>query len=90
MEDSSLVHRTWGKYTWGFGDSEGIGPVMLAKIARKTGLTRENLQLLYGCSATLLLHSRNRTLWPPIASVSRLQTLNAELLSLVQSCDSEP
>jgi predicted RNA binding protein YcfA (HicA-like mRNA interferase family) len=30
-------------YTWGFHDSEEIGPVMLGRIAKKTGLKPEDL-----------------------------------------------
>jgi predicted RNA binding protein YcfA (HicA-like mRNA interferase family) len=31
------------EYTWAFHDSDEIGPAMLAKIAKKTGLTPEDL-----------------------------------------------
>jgi predicted RNA binding protein YcfA (HicA-like mRNA interferase family) len=31
------------EYTWAFHDSEEIGPIMLAKIAKKTGLKPEDL-----------------------------------------------
>ena len=31
------------EYTWAFHDSEEIGPVMLAKIAKRTGLKPEDL-----------------------------------------------
>ncbi len=31
------------KYTWAFHDSDEIGPVMLAKIAKRTGLKPEDL-----------------------------------------------
>jgi predicted RNA binding protein YcfA (HicA-like mRNA interferase family) len=31
------------EYTWAFHDSEEIGPAMLAKIAKKTGLKPEDL-----------------------------------------------
>jgi len=34
-----LVHPDFGEYTWAFRDSEEIGPKMLARIAKKTGLT---------------------------------------------------
>jgi predicted RNA binding protein YcfA (HicA-like mRNA interferase family) len=37
-----LVHPTKGEYTWAFHDSEEIGPKMLSKIAKQTGLTRED------------------------------------------------
>jgi predicted RNA binding protein YcfA (HicA-like mRNA interferase family) len=40
---TQLVHDQLGEYTWAFSDSEEIGPVMLARIAKKTGLTREDL-----------------------------------------------
>lgn len=30
-------------YTWSFGDDEEIGPRMLARIAKQTGLTPEDL-----------------------------------------------
>jgi len=30
-------------FTWAFHDSEEMGPVMLAKIAKRTGLTVEDL-----------------------------------------------
>ncbi|HSS77659.1 MAG TPA: type II toxin-antitoxin system HicA family toxin [Thermoanaerobaculia bacterium] len=41
-------HRTlerpgWPNYTWAFHDGEEIGPVMLARIARATGLTSSDL-----------------------------------------------
>ena len=41
-------HRTlertgWEDYTFAFHDSEEIGPVMLKRIAKKTGLTPEDL-----------------------------------------------
>ena len=38
-----LVHPERGDYTWAFHDSDEIGPVMLSRIAKKTGLTREDL-----------------------------------------------
>jgi len=31
------------EYTWAFHDSDEIGPVMLAKIAKRTGLQPEDL-----------------------------------------------
>lgn len=31
------------EYTWAFHDSDEIGPAMLAKIAKRTGLKREDL-----------------------------------------------
>ena len=41
-------HRTlervgWEDYTFSFHDSEEIGPVMLKRVAKKTGLTPEDL-----------------------------------------------
>jgi predicted RNA binding protein YcfA (HicA-like mRNA interferase family) len=44
----SGAHRTlsrpgWPDYVFAFNDAEEIGPVMLAKIARQTGLRPENL-----------------------------------------------
>lgn len=41
-------HRTlgrvgWRDYTWAFHDRDDIGPRMLARIARDTGLTPEDL-----------------------------------------------
>jgi predicted RNA binding protein YcfA (HicA-like mRNA interferase family) len=41
-------HRTlersgWGDYTFAFHDGEEIGPVILSKIAKKTGLQPNNL-----------------------------------------------
>jgi predicted RNA binding protein YcfA (HicA-like mRNA interferase family) len=38
-----LVHAIKGEYTWAFDDSDEIGPKMLSKIAKQTGLTREDL-----------------------------------------------
>jgi len=39
-----LVHPSYpNEYTWAFHDGDEIGPVMLAKIARKTGLKPEDL-----------------------------------------------
>jgi predicted RNA binding protein YcfA (HicA-like mRNA interferase family) len=38
-----LIHPTQGEYTWAFHDSVEIGPKMLSKIAKQTGLTREDL-----------------------------------------------
>lgn len=38
-----LTHPERGEYTWAFGDSEEIGPKMLARIAKHTGLTPEDL-----------------------------------------------
>ncbi|HZT69488.1 MAG TPA: hypothetical protein VFC10_07045 [Terriglobia bacterium] len=38
-----LVHPRRGKHTWAFQDFEEIGPNMLKRIARHTGLTPEDL-----------------------------------------------
>ena len=38
-----LGRSDWIDYVWAFHDNEEIGPVMLARIARKTGLRPENL-----------------------------------------------
>ena len=39
-----LRHREYPyEYTWAFHDGEEIGPVMLAKIAKKTGLKVSDL-----------------------------------------------
>ncbi len=38
-----LTHPQRGEFTWAFRDSEEIGPKMLARIAKHTGLTPENL-----------------------------------------------
>lgn len=38
-----LFHPERGLYTWAFRDSEEIGPKMLARIAKHTGLSPEDL-----------------------------------------------
>jgi len=38
-----LIHDHRGEYTWASADADEIGPVMLARIAKKTGLTRDDL-----------------------------------------------
>ena len=38
-----LTHPTRGDYTWSFNGSDEIGPKMMARIAKHTGLTREDL-----------------------------------------------
>ncbi|MGB7556006.1 MAG: type II toxin-antitoxin system HicA family toxin [Candidatus Korobacteraceae bacterium] len=38
-----LIHPKPGEYTWAFDDSDELGPAMLAKISKKTGLKREDL-----------------------------------------------
>ncbi len=48
VKRTSGSHRTlarpgWPDYTFAFHDREELGPKMLARIAKKTGLTPENL-----------------------------------------------
>ncbi|MGA2370015.1 MAG: type II toxin-antitoxin system HicA family toxin [Candidatus Korobacteraceae bacterium] len=38
-----LFHPQHGEYTWAFRESEEIGPRMLAKIAKRTGLRPTDL-----------------------------------------------
>lgn len=38
-----LEHPEHGQYVWAFHDSKEIGPPILAAIAKKTGLTPEDL-----------------------------------------------
>jgi predicted RNA binding protein YcfA (HicA-like mRNA interferase family) len=38
-----LVREGWSPYTFAFHDREEIGPRMLVKIGRRTGLTPEDL-----------------------------------------------
>ncbi|MGH7868493.1 MAG: type II toxin-antitoxin system HicA family toxin [Candidatus Dormibacteraceae bacterium] len=38
-----LIHPQKGEYTWAFHESEEIGPKMLARIAKHTGLTPKDL-----------------------------------------------
>jgi predicted RNA binding protein YcfA (HicA-like mRNA interferase family) len=38
-----LTHPEKGAYTWAFHDSEELGPKMLARIAKHTGLKPEDL-----------------------------------------------
>ncbi|MGH9574477.1 MAG: type II toxin-antitoxin system HicA family toxin [Candidatus Acidiferrales bacterium] len=38
-----LIHPIRAEYTWAFHDSVEIGPKMLSKVAKHTGLTREDL-----------------------------------------------
>jgi predicted RNA binding protein YcfA (HicA-like mRNA interferase family) len=33
-----LVREGWAEYTWSFHDGDEIGPKMLARIAKRTGL----------------------------------------------------
>lgn len=39
----TLVRAEWAPYVFAFHDGEEIGPVMLARIARRTGLKPEHL-----------------------------------------------
>ncbi|HEX7184399.1 MAG TPA: type II toxin-antitoxin system HicA family toxin [Thermoanaerobaculia bacterium] len=39
----TLERSGWPNYTWAFHDREEIGPAMLARIARATGLTPSDL-----------------------------------------------
>jgi len=39
----TLVRAGWEPYVFAFHDGDEIGPAMLARIARRTGLTPENL-----------------------------------------------
>ncbi len=48
IKRSSGSHKTlqragWADFVWSFHDSEEIGPRMLARIAKRTGLTPEDL-----------------------------------------------
>lgn len=38
-----LEREGWPNYVWAFHDGTGVGPVMLARIAKKTGLTPQDL-----------------------------------------------
>lgn len=38
-----LQRPDWPDYVWSFHDGDEIGPVMLARIARRTGLRPEDL-----------------------------------------------
>ncbi len=38
-----LSHPTRGEFTWAFHDAEEIGPKMLARIAKHTGLKPQDL-----------------------------------------------
>ena len=42
-----LKRNGWSNYIWAFRDYEEIGPRMLARIAKKTGLRPEDLQKLF-------------------------------------------
>jgi predicted RNA binding protein YcfA (HicA-like mRNA interferase family) len=48
IKRTSGSHRTleregWTDYVWAFHDGDEIGPVMLARISRRTGLSPEDL-----------------------------------------------
>jgi predicted RNA binding protein YcfA (HicA-like mRNA interferase family) len=38
-----LSHPQWGTFMFGFHDNEEIGPVMLSRVAKRTGLQPEDL-----------------------------------------------
>ena len=38
-----LIRPAWAEYTWAFGDHDEIGPKMLARIAKRTGLKPDDL-----------------------------------------------
>lgn len=38
-----LERSGWGEYTWSFHEDEEIGPKMLSRVAKQTGLTPEDL-----------------------------------------------
>jgi len=38
-----LTRSGWSDFVWSFHDGDEIGPVMLTRIAKKTGLTAEDL-----------------------------------------------
>lgn len=38
-----LLKDGWDPFTWAFHDGEEIGPKMMARIAKRTGLRAENL-----------------------------------------------
>jgi predicted RNA binding protein YcfA (HicA-like mRNA interferase family) len=38
-----LKRAGWNNYTFAFHDNEELGPALLAQIAKKTGLRREDL-----------------------------------------------
>ena len=39
----TLEREGWDDYTWAFHDNVEIGPAMLSRIAKRTGLTPEEL-----------------------------------------------
>jgi predicted RNA binding protein YcfA (HicA-like mRNA interferase family) len=40
---TQLIREGYDRFTWAFHDNEEIGPKMLARIAKKTGLRPEDL-----------------------------------------------
>ena len=38
-----LQHADWPDYVWAFHDGAEIGPIMLSRIAKQTGLTPQDL-----------------------------------------------
>jgi len=40
---NQLIHPNYPEYTWAFADSDEIGPRMLARIAKRTGLTPKDI-----------------------------------------------
>lgn len=38
-----LERTGWAPYTWAFGDGDELGPVMLGRVAKKTGLKPDDL-----------------------------------------------
>ena len=38
-----LIHKDFPRFTWAFHEGEEIGPKMLARIAKKTGLKPQDL-----------------------------------------------
>jgi predicted RNA binding protein YcfA (HicA-like mRNA interferase family) len=39
----TLAREGWADYTFAFHDAEEVGPKMLARVARRTGLTPDDL-----------------------------------------------
>jgi predicted RNA binding protein YcfA (HicA-like mRNA interferase family) len=39
----TLLRSGWANYTWAFGDDDEVGPKMLSRIAKHTGLKPEDL-----------------------------------------------
>ena len=40
---NQLIHPNYPDYTWSFGDGDELGPAMLARIAKHTGLKPTDL-----------------------------------------------